>query len=109
MGFNMVIKGVLKEELINSLHMKKGYERELRKLPKGSLIKKSINGREYYYIVYRENGNVKFLYKGKNVPPELISKYEKTKYYRKKYRNLLSIVKKQVMFLKGTVRGKEPI
>ena len=33
------IKGVLKEELSNSLRMKKGYERELGKLPKGSLVR----------------------------------------------------------------------
>ncbi len=32
-----VIKGVLKEELENSIQMKSDYERELSKLPKGSL------------------------------------------------------------------------
>jgi len=39
-----VIKSVLKEELANSLAMKKDYERELAKLPKGSLVKKKIKG-----------------------------------------------------------------
>jgi hypothetical protein len=37
-----VIKGVLREELENSLRMKEDYERELVKLPRGSLIKKTI-------------------------------------------------------------------
>jgi len=41
-----VIKSVLKEELANSLAMKKNYERELAKLPKGSLVKKTIKGHE---------------------------------------------------------------
>ena len=50
-----VIKGVLKEELVNSLEMKKAYERELAKLPKGSLIKKKIKGYEYYYLLFRES------------------------------------------------------
>ena len=50
------IKGVLKEELKNSLEMKKNYERELVKLPKGSLVKKKIKGKEYYYLVERKNG-----------------------------------------------------
>lgn len=43
-----VIKVVLKEEPENSLRMKTDYERELIKLPKGSLIKKKIRGLEYY-------------------------------------------------------------
>ena len=62
-----VIKGVLREELENSLRMKKDYERELAKLPEGSLIKKNIKGHEYYYLVLRKSGEVKFIYKGKNV------------------------------------------
>ena len=51
-----IIKGVLREELENSLWMKEDYERELAKLPKGSLIKKKIKGHEYYYLVLRKNG-----------------------------------------------------
>jgi hypothetical protein len=34
------IKGVLAEELKNSIRMKKNYEAELKKLPKGSLVVK---------------------------------------------------------------------
>ncbi|MBC8420305.1 MAG: hypothetical protein H8E10_17100 [Desulfobacterales bacterium] len=45
----MAIKGVLKEELENSIIMQKKYEEELQKLPVGSLIKKKIKGHEYYY------------------------------------------------------------
>ena len=40
----MAIKGVLKEELDNSIKMKKKYEEELASLPVGSLIKKKIKG-----------------------------------------------------------------
>jgi len=57
----MAIKGVLKEELDNSIRMKEKYEQELAKLPVGSLIKKKIKGHEYYYIVLRESGKVKFI------------------------------------------------
>lgn len=103
-----VIKGVLKEELENSLQMKKNYERELAKLPKGSLIKKKVKGHEYYYLVLRENGKVKFIYKGK-VSQDEIKKYKETKEYRAKYRNLLSQVKKQIRFLRSSLRGKEAV
>ena len=103
-----VIKGVLKEELENSLRMKKGYERELAKLPKGSLIKKKVKGHEYYYLLLREKGKVKFIYKGK-VSEEEIKKYKEAKKYRAKYRKLLSQVKKQIRFLRSTLRGKESV
>ncbi len=103
-----VIKSVLKEELANSLAMKKSYERELARLPKGSLVRKTIKGHEYYYLQVREKGKVKFLYKGKLVDDE-IEKYEQAKRYRAKYRKLLSEVKKQIKFLRTTLRGKQSV
>ena len=103
-----IIKGVLREELENSLQMKKDYERELTKLPKGSLIKKNIKGHEYYYLLLREKGKVKFIYKGK-VSEEEVKKHEEAKEYRAKYRKLLSQVKKQIRFLRSTLRGKESV
>ena len=103
-----VIKGVLKEELENSLRMKSGYERELAKLPKGSLIKKKVKGHEYYYLLLRDKGKVKFIYKGK-VSGEEIKKYKEAKEYRAKYRKLLSQVKKQIRFLRSALRGKESV
>lgn len=103
-----VIKGVLKEELENSLHMKKNYERELAALPQGSLIKKKIKGRDYYYLVRRVRGKVEFLYKGR-VPDEEIKKYKDAKERRAKYRKLLSQVKKQIVFLRSALRGKQPV
>lgn len=103
-----VIKGVLKEELRNSLQMQKSYERELNKLPKGSLVKKRIKGREYYYLVFRDNGKVRFVYKGK-VPDGEVKKYQEAKALRARYRHLLSRVKKQVRFLRSSLRGKESI
>lgn len=105
----MVIKGVLREELQNSIQMKANYEKELSKLPKGSLIKKHIKGHEYFYILSRERGKVKFKYRGKNVSEDILNEYKKAKILRAKYRNLLSQVKKQIRFLKGTLRGKAAI
>ncbi len=104
-----IIKNMLDEELANSLEMKKNYERELAKLPKGSLIKKKVKGHEYYYLVKREEGKVKFIYKGKKVSEEEIKKYKQAKEYRAKYRKLLSEVKKQIKFLKGIARGKKSV
>lgn len=103
-----VIKGVLAEELKNSLRMKKEYEVVLKKLPEGCLVKKKIKNNEYYYLVKRVGDKIKHIYKGK-LPDNEVKKYEEAKKLRAKYRNLLSQVKKQIKYLKGTLRGKEAI
>lgn len=103
-----VIKGMLREELQNSLRMKKEYEIALRKLQKGCIVEKSIGRNKYYYLVKRIGRKVKYLYLGKP-SKEDIKKYSEAKVLRAKYRNLLSKVKKQIKYLRGTLRGKEAI
>jgi hypothetical protein len=97
------IKGILKEELRNSLQLQKAYERELAKLPKGSLHKGKRKGHEYYYLVFREKGKVRVIYKGK-LPDSEVKKYKKAKELRVKYRKLLSQVKKQIKFLRQSLK-----
>jgi hypothetical protein len=104
----MSIKSVLREELDNSLRMQERYEQELAKLPRGSLVKRRIRGHDYYYLVYREDGKVRSIYRGKQEPEE-IARYRVARDQRGKYRKLLSKVKRQVRFLRGVLRGKEPI
>jgi len=101
----MIIRGVLKEELANSLEIKKEYEKELAKLPKGALIKKKIRGHEYYYLEVREGKKVKFIYKGK-LSKEEIKEFNRIKEYREKYKKVLSDVNKQIKFLRRALRGK---
>ncbi len=102
------IKGVLHEELQNSLKMKKAYEKELRELPKGSLSVKEIRGNEYVYIAKRKGSKVEFVYKGKMSEAEQ-EKYRKAKEIRARDRKLLAQVKKQIKYLKGALRGREAI
>ncbi len=105
----MAIKSVLKEELANSLRMKKRYEKELSKLLKGSINKRNIKGYEYYYLVYRENGKFKAEYKGKSISARELEKYSQAKELRSKYRKNLSQLKKQILYLKGALRGKAEV
>lgn len=102
-----VIKGVLKEELENSLRMHREYEKVLKNLPRGCLVAKNIRGHVYHYLVSREKGKVKYIYKGK-LSYSVIKKYKEAKKDRAKYRNLLVKVKKQEIFLRRALRGKEP-
>jgi hypothetical protein len=100
-----VIKGILEEELQNSLRMKKQYEKAIKDLPKGSLVEKKIRGHKYYYLATREKYKVKFVYKGK-MSEEEQKKYLEAKIMRAKYRKLLSQVNKQIVFLKKALNEK---
>lgn len=108
MGLAMSIKSVLREEQDNSRRMQELYEKELAKLPRGSLVKRRIRGHEYYYLVYREAGKVRSIYRGQPAAAE-IARYHAARDQRAKYRKLLSKVKRQVRFLRGVLRGKESI
>lgn len=101
-----VIKGVLKEELKNSLRMKRGYEGAVKKLPKGAIVSKVVRGHKYYYLVSKKNGKMIYKYKGR-ISGDEIKKYEDAKKQRAKYTKLLNIVKKQIKFLRRSLRGKE--
>ncbi|MBU1727076.1 MAG: hypothetical protein KJ880_05550 [Candidatus Omnitrophica bacterium] len=103
-----MIKGVLAEELENSIRMKREYEAALKRLPQGCLAEKKIRGHKYFYLVKRIDKKVRYIYKGK-ISEEEKKKFEEAKVMRAKYRNLLSRVKKQIKFLKGALRGKEAV
>ncbi|MFC1708760.1 hypothetical protein ACFL2J_01695 [Candidatus Omnitrophota bacterium] len=103
-----VIKGVLAEELQNSLRMKKEYKLALGKLPKGCLSLKKIKGHKYYYLVKREKGKLKYIYKGQ-LSEDQIKKYKEIKNYRAQYRKSLSKLKKQIKFLRSSLRGKAAV
>ena len=103
-----VIKGALAEELQNSIRMKRTYERALCKLPKGCLVAKKIKGKEYYYLVRREGKKLIYIYRG-TVSSREKRKYEEAKLLRARYRRLLSQVRKQIKFLRSSIRGKEAI
>lgn len=101
-----IIKGVLEQELQNSLRMQEEYEKALAALPRGVLVKKYVNGYQYYYLMTREGTKVRFEYKGKLFAGE-IKHFDEVKKDRAKYRKLLGEVKKRIAFLRRTLKGKE--
>ena len=102
-----IIKGVLKEELVNSLGMIKRYQEEINKL-KGALVKKKIGRRYYYYLAKREGKKVHFVYLG---PASAVAKqsYAQKQKSLARYKKLLAKVQHQVHFLRRALRGKEPV
>jgi hypothetical protein len=59
-----VIYGMLKEEKQRNLERQEAYSREIIALPKGSIVIKTINGKRYHYLQYREKNGVKSIYLG---------------------------------------------
>lgn len=108
-GADMAIRELLEEELANSLRMEQRYTEELEKLPKGSLVRKTVNGHEYYYIVMRdEQGKVKLVYKGKVDAAER-KRYQLTKAKRAQYRKLRTKVRSQIRFIRRALRAKAAV
>lgn len=104
-----VIKGVLKEELENSIRMKKDYKKALRSYPGGCFVQKRIRGHRYYYLAIREGKKVRFIYKGKRLSKEDLARLEKSKQMRKKYKNLIRKLDRQIKYLRKALRGKEDV
>ena len=104
-----VIKGVLREELHNALHMKKEYEQALKKYPGGSLIRKKIRGCFYYYMAFREGNRVRFIYKGKNVSKKEKDALSHSRNMRKKYKQFIAKLNKRIKYLKKVLNGKEDV
>jgi hypothetical protein len=102
-----IIKDLLNEELGNSLRLRKEYGEALKKQPGGSFIKKEIRGQKYYYLAFREDKKVKFIYKGKNISREDLGKLKESKRLRAKYRFLIKKLDKRVKYLKKALHGKE--
>jgi len=103
-----IIKGVLAEELENSRYMEKKYMGELAKLPQETLSVKKVKGNEYYYLSRKVSGKVQQTYLGKLSEKE-VKQYQNIRKKRIQYRTQLSQVRKQIKFLKGTLRGKKSI
>ena len=103
----MAIREILEEELENSLRMEQAYSEELEQLPKGSLSRRVRNGREYFYMVYREEGKVRLDYVGKEVSEEMKNRYAEAKKMRAQLRHLRSQVRGQIRFIRRALRAKQ--
>lgn len=99
------IIGVLREELNNSKRLFKNYGLELKKLPKGSLVKKKIHHQDFYYLAYRDGPKVHFEYLGK-LANDKIEEFKKNKKKKDQYKKLMKDAKNQIHFIERALSGK---
>ena len=90
-----MLNDILKEELERLRQLEKIYKEEIARLPRGSLVKKNINGNIYYYMNYRDNGKGIFKYIGKMNEEELRNKQAQID-ERRKLKKLLRKVRKDI-------------
>ena len=98
----MPILPVLKEELERLKLMEEGYLAKISILPRGSIKKKIIKGRNYYYLMYREGTRVitKYLKLDEEALKELKFKIAQ----RKNYEKALREVRRDCKLLRKVVR-----
>ena len=97
---------ILEEELSNSKKLRQLYERELKKIPKGNVSKKEIRSHFYYYLQYRENGQLHCRYLGK-LNKNQLKKYEKIRKEREQIIKNLNIANKQIKLIKKMLNDKK--
>ena len=57
-----IFEEILLEEYERSSRISKALEAELERLPRGSVRERSINGKSYYYLQYRDGAHVRSVY-----------------------------------------------
>ena len=87
------LKNVLKENLEYYLEQEKIIVGLLSTLPKGSIVKKKINGDFYYYLKYRKGKKIVDEYLGKEFPQELSDKLDERKKLEVELKNIREAIK----------------
>ena len=98
-----ILNGVLNEELDRLNQLKKNYEKQIVKLPKGSLIRKNVKGNIYYYLNYRQEKKKIFKYIGKLPNKELKNLLDEIE-ERRKLEKLNKQVKKDIKKLEKMIK-----
>jgi hypothetical protein len=98
-----ILNSVLSEELDRLNKLKKNYEKQIAKLPKGSLVRKNIKGNIYYYLNYRQKKKKIFKYIGKLSGKELENLLDKIE-ERRKLEKLNKPFKKDVKKLEKMIK-----
>ena len=98
-----VIYSMLEEEKQRNLKMQEAHKREIDALRKGSITTKTVSGKNYYYLKYRQGNKVKNDYIGKdeNVVETIRQEIEKRKYLQSVLKRLKIEYRQISMIVKG--------
>ena len=88
-----VLKGILDESKEYYEKEQKELDKEISKLPKGSIKKRKFGCKFYYYLQYREGDKILQDYLGKSEPKEIINKLKKRKALKKELKKVKDALK----------------
>jgi hypothetical protein len=88
-----VLKGILDESKEYYEKEQKELDKEISKLPKGSIKKRKLGNKFYYYLQYREGDKILQDYLGKSEPKEIINKLKKRKALEKELKKVKDSLK----------------
>ena len=77
-----VLRGILKDSLVYYERLERDLVRRLNKLPKGSIKRRRIKGRAYYYLQHREGRKVLHQYLGREKPEALLGSIQERRMLR---------------------------
>ncbi len=78
-----VLRGILKDSLVYYERLERDLVRRLGKLPKGSIKRRRIKGRAYYYLQRREGRKILQQYLGREKPKALLNGIEERRMLRR--------------------------
>ena len=99
------VEGILREELERLREAERSYEREIKKLPRGSIQHKKIKGVVYPYLAFRKGGKVVSQYLGR-LPGGELEALKKGIELRGKCERLLREVRRNRSRIERMIRGK---
>lgn len=83
-----ILKDVLKESLDYYLDLEKRLKSRLGELPRGSILKRKIGRRHYYYLKLRDGDRVESRYLGKERPAVLEKSLEERRLIRRQIKEV---------------------
>ncbi len=100
------LKNIIQEEYERLQALSEKYQAAIASLPKGSISVKKRNQKEYLYLAYRQNGNVRFEYIGP-AESEQSETVIKNITLRKNYQDKLKQVKSDLREIEKVLHGRK--
>ena len=95
-----LIKSFLRETSLYYQNLEKELLERISCLPRGTIKKRKINGRIYYYLQYRQNNKVKHKYLGKDYPESTLKLLLERKLLKGRLKEEMSKVKVELELLR---------
>ncbi|MFH1379732.1 MAG: hypothetical protein ABII23_05590 [bacterium] len=92
-----ILKDILSESNDYYINAKKQIQKRLKILPIGSIKRRKISGKEYYYLQYRSGKKVIQKYLGRKKPEAIIDKINERKSLKKELKKVnesLKVIKR---------------